>query len=309
MKDKCGLAEISSEDMENSYHHSENGNRFRRRLRSAIPGGKNKKRAMSKFVGKRLPITKWIRRCNKTSLYYDVIAGITVGLMLVPQSLAYSALAGLPPEYGLYSSYCGVLVYFIFGTSKDLQTGPAALVAMLVDKFTTDGEQKVMYATSLALFSGITLIVMSVFRLQFLINFISVPVLAGFTSAAAIKIGVSQLKGMFGLSIPRGHFFHTVYNNFANLKQARVADSLLGFACLAIFIALRRVGAWNMGRKVKKGWPATSKKILWFVCSARFTLAVLVTTVTAQILYERFEMQDLFTLAGDMASGIPPPKV
>ena len=286
-----------------------NGAHLRERIYKLIPDANRRNRALKKFIGRKLPITKWMRKYNRISAYYDFIAGITVGLMLVPQSLAYSALAGLSPEYGLYASYTGVFIYFLFGSSKDLQMGPAALVAMLVDKYTKDGENKIVYATSLALFSGLVLIMMSIFRLQFLIDFISVPVLAGFTSAAAIKIATSQLKGMFGLSLPRGNFFHTLYSNFANLKHAQVADSVLGFSCLAIFIALRQVGVWNMRRKPKTGRASVVKKVLWFVCTARFTLAVFVTTIMSQILYECFDKRDVFTLAGEMTSGVPLPKV
>ena len=282
---------------------------LRQRVSNRLSNSNGPKRAIKKFVRKKLPITKWLPKYNRTSLYYDLIAGITVGLMLVPQSLAYSALAGLSPEYGLYASYCGVFIYFIFGTSKDLQTGPAALVAMLVNRYTLDGEHKFIYATSLSLFSGIVLILMSIFRLQFLINFISIPVLAGFTSAAAIKIGVSQLKGMFGLALHRDNFFYTIYNNFANIKHARIADSVLGFTCLVIFVVLRRVGRWNSERSVNSSSAAVCKKILWFICTARFTLAVLITTVSSQILYECFGLKDVFMLAGEMTSGVPPPKV
>ena len=288
---------------------TDGGRNLRQRITSMIPDANGRKRALKKLAGKRFPITKWMRNYNKTSLYYDFIAGITVGLMLVPQSLAYSSLAGLSPEYGLYASYTGVFIYFLFGTSKDLQTGPAALVAMLVDKYTKDGEHKVMYATTLALFSGLVLVLMSIFRLQFLIDFISVPVLAGFTSAAAIKIATSQLKGMFGLSLPRDHFFHTIYNNFASLKDANVADSILGFTCLVMFIALRQVGVWNLRRTPKNGASSVVKKVLWFVCTARFTLAVFLTTIMAQILYECFDKRNVFTLAGEMTPGVPPPKV
>ena len=286
-----------------------NGVNMRQRITRLVPDKGRRKRALKKFVGRKLPITKWIRKYNKNSLYYDFIAGITVGLMLVPQSLAYAALAGLSPEYGLYASYTGVFIYFLFGTSKDLQTGPAALVSMLVARYIQDGEHKIMYATALSLFSGLVLILMSVFRLQFLIDFISVPVLAGFTSAAAIKIATSQLKGMLGLSLPRDNFFHTLYNNFANIKQAKVADSLLGFTCLVVFIALRQIGVWNMKRKPKNGKSSIAKKVVWFICTARFTLAVFITTIMAQILYECFDMRDVFTLAGEMKSGIPAPKV
>lgn len=289
--------------------HTEDRKNLRQRISNRLSNSSGRKRAIKKFVRKKLPITKWLPKYNRTSLYYDLIAGITVGLMLVPQSLAYSALAGLSPEYGLYASYCGVFIYFIFGTSKDLQTGPAALVAMLVNRYTLDGEHKIIYATSLSLFSGIILILMSVFRLQFLINFISIPVLAGFTSAAAIKIGVSQLKGMFGLSLHRDNFFHTVYNNFANIKQARIADSVLGFTCLVVFVVLRKVGRWNSERRVNSSSAAVCKKILWFICTARFTLAVLITTISSQILFECFGLTDVFMLAGEMTSGVPPPKV
>ena len=269
------------------------------------------KQYLKKIVRKRLPVTKWVRSYNKTKLYYDFVAGVTVGLMLVPQSLAYSSLAGMSPEYGLYSSYWSVFLYFILGTSKDIQIGPVALVAMLINKYTQDGRDNEAYATTMSLFSGIILLLMSMFHLQFLIDFISVPVLAGFTSAAAIKIGTSQLKGMFGLSLPRTGFFHTIYNNFANIKQARVADCVLGFTCLVVFIALRRLGRWNTERSSGNNSTSSSicKKIIWFVCTARFTLAVLLTTVLSQILYECFDKTDVFVLAGEMRSGIPLPKV
>eukprot|EP00794_Sanderia_malayensis_P009002 gene9002-9964_t len=272
----------------------------------------SRKQYLKKIVKKKLPITKWARTYDKTKLYYDFVAGVTVGLMLVPQSLAYASLAGLSPEYGLYSSYWSVFLYCVLGTSKDVQIGPVALVAMLVNKYTIDGRDNQVHVTTMALFSGIFLMLMSLFRLQFIINFISGPVLAGFTSAAAIKIATSQLKGMFGLSLPRASFLQTIYNNFSNLKQARIGDCLLSFTCLAIFIALRSLGNWNSSRNSGQASSKTKiicKKVIWFVCTARFTLAVLITTVMSQIIYEYFGRTDVFVLAGEMKSGIPSPKL
>ena len=276
-------------------------------LKNNIPS-LSSKRSLMKLLMRRFPISKWIFQYTKGTLYYDFIAGITVGLMLVPQSLAYSTLAGLPPEYGLYASYWGAFLYCLFGTSKDISVGPVALVCILIDKYTQHHEDNITVATTLALFSGLVLIGMALMKLQILISFISLPVLSGFTSAAAIKIALTQLKGVLGLRIPRGNFFQTVYNFFKHIKKARMGDSIMSITCLILFITLRKVSKWNNKRKIPDDAPLRTRicsKILWFLCTARFTWVTFLTTIIAQVMYEQFGKKDAFLLAGHMVGGLP----
>jgi hypothetical protein len=141
-------------------------------------------------------------------LFYDISAGITVGLTLIPQSLSYAQLANLPPISGLYASILPIIGYAIFGSSLQLQVGPVALVSLLTSEliikygvdYTNDVELALDTAAQAALCCGIILVVMSILNLGRLINFISMPVMSGFTTAAACLIGLSQLKNAFGFS-------------------------------------------------------------------------------------------------------------
>ncbi|MBT8273263.1 MAG: sodium-independent anion transporter, partial [Bacteroidia bacterium] len=146
-----------------------------------------------------IPILEWLPKYNKSWLRGDMNAGLTVGVMLIPQGMAYASIAGLPAVYGLYASIVPLLIYALFGTSRQLAIGPVAMVSLLTatalaafDGLTT--EQYISYAILLALLVGGIQFLLGLFRLGFLVNFLSHPVISGFTSAAAIIIGFSQLK-------------------------------------------------------------------------------------------------------------------
>ena len=137
-----------------------------------------------------IPILDWFPNYNKLWLKGDIIAGLTVGVMLIPQGMAYASIAGLPAVYGLYASIVPILIYAIFGTSRQLAIGPVAMVSLLTA--TAIGsfggitiEQYIAYAITLALLVGAIQFLLGVFRLGFLVNFLSHPVVSGFTSAAA----------------------------------------------------------------------------------------------------------------------------
>ena len=149
------------------------------------------------------PILGRLETYRRDDLLADSIAGIIVAIMLVPQAMAYAMLAGLPPEVGLYASILPLLLYSLMGTSNTLAVGPVAMVSLLtvsgVAEFYTPGSPEfISMCLTLALLAGVLQILMSVFRLGFLVNFISHPVLSGFTSAAAIVIGFSQVKHLLG---------------------------------------------------------------------------------------------------------------
>jgi SulP family sulfate permease len=195
---------------------------------------------------KLLPIMMWAPRYDRGDLRSDLAAGLTVGAMLVPQAMAYALLAGLPPEVGLYAATIPVIVYALFGTSRQLAVGPVAIVSLLTASalapLVEEGSAGYLGAAALlALMVGIVHIVLGVGRLGFLVNFLSHSVLVGFTAAAAIIIGFSQAKHLFGISTERkDHFYETVIEFFDNVGDTNSTTLALGgTAIVALFLFKR----------------------------------------------------------------------
>ena len=165
-----------------------------------------------------LPILDWLPKYKRSDLRGDLLAGITVAVVLVPQGMAYGLLAGLPPVYGLYAGIVPLLLYAFFGSSRQLSVGPVALVSLLIlagiSQFAEPGTDLfISMAITTALIAGLIQILLGAFRMGFLINFLSHPVISGFTSAAAIIIGLSQLKNLFGIDLPRSNQIHVVISS------------------------------------------------------------------------------------------------
>ena len=156
-----------------------------------------------------LPILQWLSTYRSSYIKGDLAAGFTVGVMLVPQAMAYALIAGLPPVYGLYAALVPTLLYGVFGSSRKLAVGPVALDSLIVAsglaslKLATT-EQYIEMAIFLALFVGALQLLMGFAKMGFLANYLSRPVVSGFTSAAAIVISVSQLKYLIGIPIESG---------------------------------------------------------------------------------------------------------
>jgi SulP family sulfate permease len=151
-------------------------------------------------IAKFLPFLAWIGEIRDSNiLKADLVAGLTVALVLVPQSMAYAQLAGLPPQHGLYASFLPVMIAALMGSSRQLGTGPVAVVSLLtaaaVPTILPEGasmEEYVVYASLLAFLVGVFQFVLGALKLGFVINFLSHPVVVGFTNAAAIIIGSSK---------------------------------------------------------------------------------------------------------------------
>jgi len=162
------------------------------------------------------PILSWLKTYSPSFLKGDIAAGITVGIMLIPQGMAYAMIAGLPPVYGLYAALFPQIVYAIMGTSRQLAVGPVAMDSLLVAaglgalSLTTNAEY-VALASFLALFMGTIQLLLGGLKLGFLVNFLSKPVISGFTSAAAIIIALSQLNHLLGIDIPRSNKLHELF--------------------------------------------------------------------------------------------------
>ncbi len=162
-----------------------------------------------------LPIVAWLRNYSRSDLGPDVIAGLTTAVMLVPQAMGYALLAGLPPIHGLYASVAPILLYAVFGTSRHLAVGPVAmdsiLVAASVGAIAEVGtEQYVLIAAAVGMMVGVIQAGLGFVRAGFLVNFLSRPVVAGFTAAAALIIAASQFGNLLGVNLPRTHHVHRV---------------------------------------------------------------------------------------------------
>jgi sulfate permease, SulP family len=189
---------------------------------------------------KRLPVLDWGRRYNRATLGADLMAALIVTIMLVPQSLAYALLAGLPPEAGIYASILPIVLYAIFGTSRVLAVGPVAVVSLMtaaavgqVAEAGTAGYA--MAALTLALLSGGMLFAMGVLKLGFLANFLSHPVIAGFITASGILIAAGQVRHLMGVQgggdtlpeILHGLWLHVADTNLATLAIGAGAVAFL----------------------------------------------------------------------------------
>ncbi|MGB1362068.1 MAG: SulP family inorganic anion transporter, partial [Flavobacteriaceae bacterium] len=161
------------------------------------------------------PVLEWIKTYNKSLFKTDFSAGVTVGIMLIPQGMAYAMIAGLPPVYGLYAAIFPQIVYALMGTSRQLAVGPVAMDSLLVatalhTMTIVDAEHYISLAIFLALFMGLIQMLLGFLKFGFLVNFLSKPVINGFTSAAAIIIGLSQLNHMLGIELPSSNILHEI---------------------------------------------------------------------------------------------------
>jgi MFS superfamily sulfate permease-like transporter len=158
-----------------------------------------------------LPFLRWFPITRET-LRADLVAGITVALVLIPQSMAYAQLAGLPVVYGLYSSFVPVIVASLWGSSNQLHTGPVAMLSLMsaasLMSFATPGSTDfIQLSIMLALMVGVLRLLLGLFRLGAIVNLLSSPVIVGFTNAAALIIGLSQLSKVIGVPFPRSESY------------------------------------------------------------------------------------------------------
>ena len=181
-------------------------------------------------------------------LQADVIAGLTVALVLIPQSMAYAQLAGLPPYYGLYAAFLPPMVAALFGSSRQLATGPVAVVSLmtfasLAPLATTGSERFIAYAIVLAMMVGVVQLALGLLRLGLVVNFLSHPVVNGFTNAAAIIIATSQLSKMFGVHVDTAehHYETIIWVIQAAMRFTHWPTFLLGAVAFGIMYTLKRV--------------------------------------------------------------------
>ncbi|WP_435258935.1 SulP family inorganic anion transporter [Thioclava sp. FR2] len=249
------------------------------------------------------PILNWAPNYDQATLTNDLVAAIIVTIMLIPQSLAYALLAGLPAEVGLYASIAPLVLYAIFGTSSTLAVGPVAVVSLMtaasVGKLAAAGTPEYLGAAiAMAVASGLMLLAMGLLRLGFIANFLSHPVISGFITASGILIATSQIPGILGIKAS-GHTMPEVLGGiFANLLNTNVFTLLIGGFGVGFL--------WWSRSRMKSVLKANgvSDKLSSLLVRAAPVGAVALTTVVAW----GFGLGDRgVALVGDIPSGLPTP--
>lgn len=249
-----------------------------------------------------LPILQWAKTYDRDTFTSDSVAAIIVTIMLIPQSLAYALLAGLPAEIGLYASILPLVAYAIFGTSRVLAVGPVAVVSLMTAAavgnlgLTTTAEY-VVAAGTLAFISGVILTVLGVLRLGFLANFLSHPVIAGFITASGVLIATSQLKHILGISA-HGHSLPGLISSlFENLGKVNLITVFIGLATVAFLFWVRK------GLKPLLLQTGMTPRLADILAKAGPVAAVVVTTLFTWA----FGLGDKgVAIVGQVPMGLPP---
>ncbi len=192
-----------------------------------------------------LPMIEWMRGYDRSTLSSDLVAAVIVTIMLIPQSLAYAALAGLPPQVGLYASIAPLLLYAVLGSSRVLAVGPVAVVSLMtataIGELAQAGSPHYgTLAITLAFLSGAMLLLMGLLRLGFLANFLSHPVISGFITASALLIAAGQLKVILGIQAEGHNFFELVRQLASHIAHTHVLTAGIGLGTVAFLFWARR---------------------------------------------------------------------
>jgi SulP family sulfate permease len=251
-----------------------------------------------------LPFLDWLVHYRREDLVGDLLGGVIVAIMLVPQGMAYAMLAGLPPQVGLYASIVPLIIYGLLGTSRTLAVGPVAIVSLLVASGVAPladagSAEYLQLALTLAFLVAIIQFIMGIVRAGFLVNFLSHPVVAGFTSAAAIVIGFSQLKHLIGVNIPRAHYFYEqVLYAAEHILESNVYTLIIGLGSIAILLYFQ----FGFAKHLKK--TGLSESIIAPVSKSGPLVVVLLGTilVVATKIYDWAGVK----IVGEVPAGLPP---
>lgn len=247
-----------------------------------------------------LPILEWSGRYGRADFEADSLAAVIVTIMLIPQSLAYAMLAGLPPQTGLYASMLPLVAYMIFGTSHALAVGPVAVVSLMTaatlgDIAATGSAGYLVGAVLLAVISGVILLVMGVLKLGFLAHFLSQPVISGFITASGLLIAVSQLDHLLGLEVSGRALPELATGLWSELAQVNPLTLLVGGSSLAALVLIRK-GLHPLLRKA-----GLSARAAGNLAKAGPLVVIFVSIAVVTL----FDMQGKIAVTGDIPSGLP----
>ncbi|KAJ5094548.1 sulfate transporter [Penicillium angulare] len=270
-------------------------------LREITPTGEQ----VTQYIYGLFPFLHWIQYYNVQWLIGDLVAGITVGAVVVPQGMAYAELAELPPEYGLYSSFMGVLIYWFFATSKDITIGPVAVMSTLMGTIILRVQAKhpdlegPVIASALAIILGGIVTTLGFLRLGFIVDFIPLPAITAFMTGSAINVCVGQVKTVLGQKAhfsTRGATYKVIINTLKYLPSTRM-DAAMGLTALAMLYAIR--AACNYGRRK---YPHRAKTF-FFLSTLRTAFVVLFYTMISAAVNIHRRSHPAFKVLGNVPRG------
>ncbi|KAH7123547.1 sulfate permease-like protein [Dendryphion nanum] len=256
--------------------------------------------AAGQYMVEKVPVVYWLPKYNPRWLLNDTLAGITVGVLLIPQSLAYAKIATIPGEYGLMSSWLPNFLVTLMGTSKDLSTGPTSLMGLLTAEIIADvtheGYSPQAIASAVAMSVGIYSLAIGMLKLGFLLEFISVPVLSGFISAAAIVIMLGQIPSLFGVTVRTGTA-NIIHDLFAKIPKYDGPTVGIGLGGIVILVAMQKMGQ-RWGKK---------SKVVWLLALGRSAVVLVLFTGISYAINKNRPNDPIWALSKVKSNGIATP--
>lgn len=262
------------------------------------------RQGLLRYVLNIFPFIHWISRYNLQWLAGDLVAGITVGCVVVPQSMAYAKLAALPVQFGLYSSFMGVLVYWFFATSKDITIGPVAVMSTLVGNIvlrvyeTDPGIPGHVVASALAVVAGGIISFIGFARCGWIVDFISLTAISAFMTGSAITIAVGQVPGLMGIKgfDTRASTYKVVINVFKHLDRAKI-DTALGLTALFLLYLYRYLCSYFARRMPSR------QKTFFFISTLRTAIVILLYTLISWLVNRHNREKPKFSILLDVPQG------
>ncbi|KAF8476927.1 putative sulfate permease 2 [Kalaharituber pfeilii] len=258
-----------------------------------------------KFFLSLFPFLSWMGKYNMQWFLGDLIAGVTVGTVVVPQGMAYAGLALLPPEYGLYSSFVGVLLYWFFATSKDITIGPVAVMSTLVGNIVTKAQatnpdlSAAEIGSALAVISGCIVFAIGLLRLGFIVDYIPLPAIAAFMTGSALNIAVGQVPGMLGIKgfSNRESTYKVLINTLKHLDRVQL-DAAMGLTGLFLLYVVR----WVFTSWAPRRYPKWSKTF-FFISTLRTAFTMLFYTMISWLANMNRRDDPAFRILGKVPRG------
>ncbi|KAI9680928.1 MAG: Sulfate permease 2 [Trizodia sp. TS-e1964] len=268
-------------------------------LRDVLPN----RRTFTTYFANLFPFLRWVGFYNVQWLMGDLVAGITVGAVVVPQSMAYAVLAALPPEFGLYSSFMGVLIYWFFATSKDITIGPVAVMSTIVGNIVLAAKKSnpeyegYVIASALAVMCGVIIIFIGLIRCGWVVEFISLTAISAFMTGSAINIAVGQIPTMMGITgfSTRDATYLVFINTLKNLGLTTL-DAAMGLTALAMLYLIRSICNF-----LSRRFPHRAK-LFFFLSTLRTAFVILLYTMISWLV-NKDRKKALFKILLDVPRG------
>jgi sodium-independent sulfate anion transporter 11 len=269
-------------------------------VREALPSGHD----IVHYFRSLFPFLSWIDRYNLQWLFGDLVAGITIGAVVVPQGMAYASLAQLPPQFGLYSSFMGVLVYWFFATSKDITIGPVAVMSTIVGNIVTQAQKtnpKIpghVIASALAVIAGCIIVAIGLARCGWIVDLISLTSISAFMTGSAINIAVGQVPTMMGITgfSTRDATYKVVIHTLQHLGRSTL-DAAMGLTALAMLYIIRSACKFAAKKSPRH------QKAFFFVATLRTVFVILLYTLISWLVNRHHRKKPLFKILGTVPRG------